>query len=118
MGRHASEWRINMEQQFSKYSVKGDTIVVEVAKELDHHNSVAIREELDRHIYSGKVKNIIFDFKNTTFMDSSGIGVILGRHRLLKNVGGVIAVTNINKSVDRLLTISGVYKIVEKCGQV
>ena len=107
-----------MEQKLTRYSLSGDTMVVELANELDHHNSVAIREEIDRHIYSGQIKNIIFDFKNTTFMDSSGIGVILGRHRILKNIGGVIAVTNINKSVDRLLTISGIYKIVEKSGQI
>lgn len=107
-----------MEQKLTKYSISGDTIVVELANELDHHNAVSIREEIDRHIYSGRIKNIVFDFKNTTFMDSSGIGVILGRHRILKNVGGIISVANINKSVDRLLTISGVYKIVEKSGQI
>ena len=107
-----------MEQKLTKYSLSGDTMVVELANELDHHNSVSIREEIDRHIYSGQVKNIIFDFKNTTFMDSSGIGVILGRHRILKNVGGVIAVTNISRPIDRLLTISGIYKIVEKSGQI
>ena len=93
-------------------------MVVELTRELDHHNSVAIREEIDRHIYGGIVRNIVFDFKNTTFMDSSGVGVILGRHRILKNVGGVIAVTNINKAVDRLFTISGLYKIVEKCSEI
>lgn len=107
-----------MDDLLTKYSINGDTIVVELAKELDHHNSVAIREELDRHIYMGEVKNIVFDFKNTTFMDSSGIGVILGRHRLLKGVGGIIAVSNINKSIDRIITISGLYKIVEKCGEI
>ncbi len=107
-----------MEKQLTKYSISGDTMVVELTRELDHHNSVSIREEIDRHIYSGQVRNIVFDFKNTTFMDSSGVGVILGRHRILKNVGGVIAVANINKSVDRLFMISGLYKIVEKCSEI
>ena len=107
-----------MEQQLTKYSISGDTMVVELTKELDHHNSVSIREEIDRQIYNGKVKNIIFDFKNTTFMDSSGVGVILGRHRILKNVGGVIAVTNVNKAVDRLFMISVIYKIVEKSSEI
>lgn len=107
-----------MEKQLTSYSITDDTMVVKLARELDHHNSVPIREEIDKQIYSGRVRNIIFDFENTTFMDSSGIGVILGRHRILKNVGGVIAVTNISKSVDRLLTISGIYKIVEKVSEV
>ncbi len=107
-----------MEKQLTSYSITDDTMVVKLARELDHHNSVPIMEEIDRQIYSGKVRNIIFDFENTTFMDSSGIGVILGRHRILKNAGGIIAVTNINKSIDRLLTISGIYKIVEKVSEV
>lgn len=107
-----------MEKQLTSYSITDDTMVVKLARELDHHNSVPIMEEIDRQIYSGKVRNIIFDFENTTFMDSSGIGVILGRHRILKNAGGIIAVTNINKSIDRILTISGIYKIVEKVSEV
>ncbi len=101
-----------------QYSLKENTIVVALNGELDHHNAVDVREKLDAYIFSGKVKNIIFDFQNTTFMDSSGIGVILGRHRLLKGVGGVIGVANVNKSVERILTISGLYKIVEKCQQI
>lgn len=107
-----------MDKQLTGYSISGDTIVVRLANELDHHNSVAIREEIDRHIYSGEVKNIIFDFADTTFMDSSGIGVILGRHRILRSLGGTIAVTNISRPIDRLLTISGIYRIVEKSSQI
>lgn len=102
----------------TKLRVSGDTMVVELAKELDHHNAVEIKEKIDAYIFRGEIKNIIFDFKNTVFMDSSGIGVILGRHRLLKGVGGVIGVTNINKTIDRIMVISGIYKIVEKCSQV
>jgi stage II sporulation protein AA (anti-sigma F factor antagonist) len=47
-------------------------------------------------------------------MDSSGIGVIMGRYKLVKNMGGEITVTNINQSIDRIFTISGLYKIVNK----
>ena len=100
------------------YTVSGDTIVVSLEGDLDHHNAKKVREEIDKYIYSGAVKNVIFDFANTSFMDSSGIGVIIGRHRIIKNIGGVVAVTNINKSVDKLLTMSGVYKIVEKCSEI
>ena len=60
------------------------------------------------------IKNIIFNFKRTMFMDSSGIGVIMGRYKLVKKRGGSITVTNINNSIDRIFTISGLYKIVSK----
>lgn len=101
-----------------KYSIKDKTMIIELGKELDHHNAVALTQEIDRNIYSGNIKNIIFDFKNTTFMDSSGIGVILGRNRLLKNAGGIIGVANLNRNIDRILTMSGVYKIVKKVTEI
>ncbi len=105
-------------EQTTKYSIADKTMIIELGRELDHHNSMALTSEIDKNIYSGRVKNVIFDFKNTTFMDSSGIGVILGRHRILKGVGGMIGVANLNKSIDRILTISGVYKIVKKVSEL
>ena len=47
-------------------------------------------------------------------MDSSGVGVIMGRYKLIKPRGGNVTVTNINKAIDRILTISGLYKIVSR----
>ena len=73
-----------------------------------------ITEQSDWYIVSNQIKNIIFNFKRTMFMDSSGIGVIMGRYKLVKKRGGSITVTNINNSIDRIFTISGLYKIVSK----
>lgn len=50
----------------------------------------------------GRVKTIGFDFTNTNFMDSSGIGIILGRYKLLEAIGGNVYVTNINKNIERI----------------
>lgn len=83
-------------------------------EELDHHNAKIITEQSDWYIVSNQIKNIIFNFKRTNFMDSSGIGVIMGRYKLIKSVGGEITVTNINQSIDRIFTISGLYKLVNK----
>ena len=83
------------------YEVRGENLLIYLPEELDHHNAKTIT-------------NIIFNFKRTIFMDSSGIGVIMGRYKLVKKRGGSITVTNINNSIDRIFTISGLYKIVSK----
>lgn len=96
------------------YEVRGDNLMIFLPEELDHHNSKIITEQSDWYIVSNQIKNIIFNFKNTNFMDSSGIGVIMGRYKLVKGRGGEITVTNINQAIDRIFTISGLYKIVNK----
>lgn len=96
------------------YEVRGDNLLIYLPEELDHHNAKIITEQSDWYIISNQIKNIIFNFKRTTFMDSSGVGVIMGRYKLIKSRGGEITVTNINQSIDRILTISGLYKLVKK----
>lgn len=96
------------------YEVRGENLFVYLPEELDHHNAKNITEQSDWYIISGQIKNVIFNFKRTNFMDSSGIGVIMGRYKLVKSIGGQITVTNINQAIDRIFTISGLYKIVEK----
>ena len=96
------------------YEVRGENLLIFLPEELDHHNSKVITEQSDWYIISNKIKNIIFNFNRTNFMDSSGIGVIMGRYKLIKSLGGQITVTNINQSIDRIFTISGLYKLVKK----
>ncbi len=92
----------------------GDTLVVMVGQELDHHNAQFIGQKSDAYIYDKRVKNIVFDFQNTRFMDSSGIGVIMGRYKIVSGIGGKIKIRNINETLERIFLISGLYKIVEK----
>ncbi len=96
------------------YEVRGENLLIYLPEELDHHNAKLITEQSDWYIVSNQIKNIIFNFKRTNFMDSSGIGVIMGRYKLIKGRGGEITVTNINSAIDRIFTISGLYKIVNK----
>lgn len=96
------------------YEVYQRCLIIKLNGELDHHNAIRIREEADKMIDRKNIKHIIFDFNSTTFMDSAGIGVIMGRYKKVIFIGGKIAVVNINMSVDRIFRISGLYKIIEK----
>ena len=96
------------------YEVVGNKLRVKLSDELDHHNASIIKNKIDELILSGKIKNVIFDFKRTKFMDSSGIGIIMGRYKLLKAINGKVSVCNLESNVERIFMISGLYKIIER----
>lgn len=97
------------------YEVAGDTLIVHVPQELDHHSARKVREYSSDILKERTVKNIIFDFSGTTFMDSSGVGMIMGRYRIVKERGGFVGVSGAGASIHRILEISGLYKLVELC---
>ena len=93
---------------------KAGVPVFKISGELDHHTAQAVREKLDRAILKEGAVNIVLDFKNLRFMDSSGIGVLLGRYKLLKKKGGRIYVKNVGRQVDKIFTVSGLYQVLIK----
>ena len=62
-----------------------------------------------------RVKNVIFDFRETVFMDSAGIGMIMGRYKLMQALGGHVTAVHVSKRVRKILVLSGIYKIVGIC---
>lgn len=91
---------------------KDRTLVVKLDGDLDHHLSQLIRIPIDEKIDKNGIDAVVFDFKNTGFMDSSGIGLIMGRYKLLSRKGGKVFVTNVSPAIKRIFEISGLYKIV------
>lgn len=85
-------------------------LTVRIEGELDHHNAARIRQEIDAQIRSGKADCVVFDLRDVTFMDSSGIGVLLGRYKQFADRD--LFLTGANPEVDRLLKLSGVYTLM------
>ena len=73
-----------------KYQVQENCLTIFLPHELDHHNAEEIRRESDHLIIRNHIRYIIFDFAETDFMDSSGIGVIMGRYRMICLIGGEV----------------------------
>ena len=96
----------------TEYEIFEETLKIKLPEELDHNNATDIRDTADKYIYSCEVKNVEFDFSKTKFMDSSGIGMVLGRYRLIKPIGGKIAMKGVKGKVERIIRISGLYKLV------
>lgn len=96
----------------------GNLLIVQVAGELDHHYADEIRMRIDAEIMKPPIRNILFDFNRLSFMDSSGIGMIMGRYKKIKALGGKAWIICNNPNATRILEMSGVFKFIEKCRDV
>ena len=106
--------RIVKESEVKQRMVKqGGRLLVRLPRELDHHVATEIREEADRYLEAGALSEIVFDFSETEFMDSSGIGVIIGRSRKMKFLDGELVVCGVTPRIERIFEASGLYKIVK-----
>lgn len=94
--------------------VIGRNLVIHVEDEVDHMAAEHIRQEFEKICLLQSIKNVIFDMSGVRFMDSSGIGMIIGRYMKVRYIGGKVAVTGVSDSIDRILKMSGVYKLVSR----
>lgn len=100
--------------QAAEYEVRDNVLVIHLKADLDHHTALTVRETADTLLARSRAKHILFDFTGVDFMDSSGIGVIMGRYRQVIFNGGRVGVMGVGETVDRIFTFSGLYKIVER----
>lgn len=89
-----------------------NNLVVQLKGELDHHTTKESRQKIDQQYSDNRVKNIVLDLRGLTFMDSSGIGLIMGRYKNCIKKGGQVAIVSENSYVDKILKMSGLLKIV------
>ena len=95
-----------------KFSDERNALVMDISGEFDHRYSIRIRNEADRKIVTFPDKHFIFDLSKVSFMDSSAIGVILGRYKLVSWFNGKISIISPNKTLLRILEMSGIPKII------
>lgn len=90
----------------------GRALVASLRGELDHHNAAQIRQELENRFSALGMRNLIFDLSGLRFMDSSGLGVLIGRYKTVSALGGQTRICAPTPEVDRLLRLCGMYKII------
>ncbi len=91
---------------------KGTTLVIRIMEDMDHHSAQYLRQKIDNEIIKATVKNIVFDFSKVNFMDSSGIGVVVGRYKNIQKLNGKAAIVNANPKIMQIFEMSGVLKII------
>lgn len=79
--------------------------------EIDHHSAAFIREETDSAIMMNKPEVLNIDFDGVTFMDSSGVGFVMGRYRTIQMYGGKLIVSNLSPQFYKIMKLSGIEKI-------
>ena len=94
----------------NRFEIQGNSLIIHLPKEVDHMVTDEIRRDSDDIIRKKYIR--------TAFMDSSGIGLIMGRYRMMGMRGDCIQATGVNSYIEKLLHLSGVYKCVEICGEV
>lgn len=97
--------------------IKDEEIITAfVQGDIDHHTAKEVREQIDEYIQENQVRLLKLDFSQVQFMDSSGIGLIMGRHKIMKMLNGEVKVINIPDHLKRLIKISGLLSlgVIEK----
>ena len=95
-----------------RMSTDGSTLTVWLTGELDHHAARTMREQIDAAVERSSAKTLRLDFSGVGFMDSSGIGLLIGRYRQMKLLGGEMRIVSSDKAVSKMLTVSGIRKLV------
>ena len=95
------------------FTQNGNILIVKMLGDIDHHYAEMAKEAIEKEVKEKEIKNIIFDFSNVNFMDSAGIGMIIGRYKYTKNKGGRTAVACLSKNLKKIMVLSGLYRIVK-----
>lgn len=101
------------EKHPAQYCVKNHSLWVQPNGDLDHHNVSRISARIDALIDECEIERLVFDFSKVEFMDSSGIGMIMGRYRRLLLHGGKLYAVGASAPVKKILKYSGLYQILE-----
>lgn len=96
----------------SKFDEMDNCLYIEITEEIDHHTTEKIRRKMDNEITRFMPRKVVFDFSKVSFMDSAGIGLLIGRYKLVKMLGGMIEIINASNTVKKILEMSGIIKII------
>lgn len=96
----------------SKFYEKDKLLVLKITEEIDDHKVQEIRRKADYEMERYMPRKVIFDFDSVTFMDSSGIGLVIGRYKFANMIGAKLEIKNLGQSVKRIFEMSGILKLI------
>lgn len=93
--------------------VKQNFLMIQLPREVDQYKAKEIREKADEALNNPEVEHIVFDFAETEFMDSSGIGIIVGRYQKISCLGGRVYAVHVSERIKRILYLGGLQRFLE-----
>lgn len=95
-----------------EFKTDSETMTAVLKGEIDHHTAREMRLEIDEQIQMLLPKKLYLDFGKVTFMDSSGIGLVMGRYRNMESIGGNVVVKNVGQHLMRVMKLAGLERLV------
>ncbi len=95
-----------------EFNKENKSLIFRLTEDVDQHTVEKVRRKMDNEIKGYIPRKVIFDFSNISFMDSAGIGMVLGRYKLAKMLNGNLEIINVNKSMKKIFDMSGVSRII------
>lgn len=90
-------------------------IIAYLSGDIDHHCAASLRREIDYSLREKRPSELILDFSDVAFMDSSGIGLVMGRYKLMNEIHGKVFVRNPPSHIKKVMKLSGIEKIADFC---
>ena len=91
----------------------GEVLTVFLEQEIDHYAAQKVRQEIEEDILKTGAKKLLLDFSDVEFMDSSGIGMIIGRYKTRQRLGGTVSACGLSSTIERIFRMAGLHRILE-----
>ncbi len=100
------------EKKFS-YKLNEGVLEIKLVGEIDHHSAISVRTEIDGLIFDFRPQKVVLDLSEISFMDSSGLGLIMGRYALAKDFGGTLSLRAPTVAVMKILSLAGMERMIK-----
>ena len=94
------------------YEERGEDLIVRIKGEIDHHSAVLARTGIDEEIIIKRPRQVLLELSAVDFMDSSGLGLIMGRYALVKQFGGSLCVLDPSAAVVKIMKLAGMERMI------
>lgn len=98
-----------------KISIEKNKVTAYLSGEIDHHSALLLRQEIDFAVRENNPSELILDFSGVSFMDSSGIGLVMGRYRVMNENKGKVSIHNPSPTIKKVMKLSGIEKLASIC---
>lgn len=95
------------------YRLNDGVLEIKLVGEIDHHSAVNVRSDIDSLIFDKRPNKVVLDLSEISFMDSSGLGLIMGRYALIKDLGGVLSLRAPTVAVMKILSLAGMERMIK-----
>lgn len=100
------------ENSLFTYEEKESGLEIKLLGEIDHHNAVRVRADIDELIFESRPQKLVLDLSDISFMDSSGLGLIMGRYSLIRDLGGTLSLRDPTAAVMKIISLAGMERMI------